>query len=193
MFAVIWASFGVLHFYRINEIASLTGRTKLSRSSDLRLGFCLGFFGGVTVVSVTGVGIDMLVYAALVLLCRADLKIAIPSSVVIMAITSVYGLLLKSVTTGLHPGVFENWLAAAPIVALGAPLGVAAVYVLGRKLTLLFVATLCLLQFIWTCMNEYHYLNLIGTVAAIVSVIVVVLLFEQLRHWGGRLENRRVT
>jgi len=59
------------------------------------------------VVSVTGVGIDMVVYSTLVLLCRADLKIAIPTSVVIMAFTSVIGLVFKLSTDGMQPGVYE--------------------------------------------------------------------------------------
>jgi len=41
--------------------------------------------------SLTGVGIDMIVYCVLVLLFRADLKVAIPTSVIVMAATSLMG------------------------------------------------------------------------------------------------------
>ena len=41
---------------------------------DFRVGLILGLLAAATVVSVTGVGIDMVLYAALVLLCRADLN-----------------------------------------------------------------------------------------------------------------------
>ena len=41
-----------------------------------------------------------------------DLKIAIPTSVLIMAFTSVLGILVKNLTTGLQPDVYEYWLAA---------------------------------------------------------------------------------
>ena len=187
VFAVIWAAFGVLHLYRINEIAAHTGMTEFNEHWDFRLGLICGLFAGATVVSVTGVGIDMVVYAALVLLCRADLKIAIPSSVIVMAIASVYGILLKSVTNSITPGVFENWLAAAPVVALGAPLGVFIVSLIGRKPTLLFVAVLCVGQFIWTCTNQYGALGISGLVLSILAVGLMLLMFEKLRAWGAVL------
>lgn len=133
IFAVIWASFGVLHLYRINEISSHDGMTEFDERWDFRVGLALGLLSGGTAVAVTGVGIDMVLYAALVLLCRADLKIAIPTSVVIMGFTSVVGVVTKILSTGLQPSVYENWLAAAPVVALGAPLGVFLVNVVGRK------------------------------------------------------------
>ncbi len=55
--------------------------TEFDERWDFRVGLLIGVFSGATVVAVTGVGIDMVLYAALVLLCRADLKIAIPTSV----------------------------------------------------------------------------------------------------------------
>jgi uncharacterized membrane protein YfcA len=94
VFAVVWASFGVLHLYRIGEIAAHDGMTEFDERWDFRVGLFIGLFSAASVAAVTGVGIDMVLYAALVLLCRADLKIAIPTSVLIMAFTSVLGLTL---------------------------------------------------------------------------------------------------
>lgn len=193
VFAVIWAGFGLLHLYRINEIAGHSGMTEFNEGWDFRLGIVLGLIASATVVSVTGVGIDMVVYAALVLLCRADLKIAIPTSVVIMAVASVYGVLIKTLTTDWQPGVFENWLAAAPVVALGAPLGVFIVGLIGRKPTLLFVAVLCVGQFIWTCSNEYESLGLLGLIAALIAVGVLLLFFEKMRAFGAVLAGEAKT
>lgn len=187
VFAVIWASFGLLHLYRIREIAGHSGMIDFNEGWDFRLGALIGLISSATMVSVTGVGIDMVVYAALVLLCRADLKIAIPTSVVIMAFASVYGIGIKVLTGGVQPGVFENWLAAAPVVALGAPLGVFIVGLIGRKPTLLFVAILCVGQFVWTCINEYHHLKALGLLIAFTGVGVMLLFFEKLRAWGAIL------
>ncbi|VUD52852.1 hypothetical protein TDB9533_01716 [Thalassocella blandensis] len=189
VFAVIWAGFGLLHLIRIREISSHSGIIDFNEGWDFRLGLVLGLFASATVVSVTGVGIDMVVYAALVLLCRADLKIAIPTSVVIMAFNSVYGILIKIFTHDVQPGVFENWLAAAPIVALGAPLGVFMVSLLGRKPTLLFVAVLCVIQFVWTCSAEYEALQFKGVAIALAAVIALLLFFERLRVWGTILSG----
>lgn len=191
VFAVVWASFGVLHLYRIGEISGHVGMTEFDERWDFRVGLALGLLSGATVAAVTGVGIDMVLYAALVLLCRADLKIAIPTSVVIMAFTSVLGIVVKNTTTGLQPGVFENWLAAAPIVCLGAPLGAFVVDLIGRKPTLLFVAALCVGQFGWTCYAERTSLGVWGIAIAMVSVGLCLLGFERLRAWGATLVGER--
>lgn len=184
IFAVIWGSFGVLHLYRIREIAGHSGMTEFDESWDHKVGFILGFAASALAVGVTGVGIDMVIYAALVLLCRADLKIAIPTSVVIMAYTSLLGVLIKTLSNTWQPGVYENWLAAAPVVALGAPLGVFIVGLIGRKPTLLVVATLCVGQFIWTCHNERHSLGALGILLALAAVGLCLWGFEKLRARG---------
>ena len=187
VFAVVWASFGVLHLYRIGEIAGHAGMTDFSERWDFRVGLLVGTLAGVSVTAVTGVGIDMVLYTVLVLLCRADLKIAIPTSVVIMGFTSLVGVVFKTLTTGLQPGVYENWLAAAPVVALGAPLGVFIVGLIGRKPTLVFVAILCVGQFVWTCHNERVALGWPGVLACVVAVGAGVWGFEKLRAWGAVL------
>lgn len=184
LFAVIWASFGILHFYRIREISSHVGMTEFDERWDFKVGFLLGLFSALFVSSVTGVGIDMVLYAALVLLCRTDLKIAIPSSVILMAFTSLLGVGVKTLTTGLAPGVFGNWLAAAPVVALGAPLGVLIVQKIGRKPTLLVVAVLCVGQYIGTCHAEWSALGWRGVMLSLAGVGLLLLFFEWLRRWG---------
>lgn len=184
VFAVVWASFGVLHLYRIGEIASHSGMTSPGEQWDFRVGLVVGLLSGATVAAVTGVGIDMVLYAALVLLCRADLKIAIPTSVVIMAFTSLIGIAFKNMFTGVEAGVYENWLAAAPVVALGAPLGAFAVGLIGRKPTLLFVAVLCVGQFVWTCYAERMALGGMGMALAVAAVVLALFGLERLRAWG---------
>jgi uncharacterized membrane protein YfcA len=191
VFAVIWASFGVLHLYRIGEIAGHVGMTEFDERWDFRVGLTIGLLSGATVAAVTGVGIDMVLYAALVLLCRADLKIAIPTSVVIMAFTSVLGIVVKNLTTGLQPGVFDNWLAAAPVVCLGAPLGAFMVELIGRKPTLIFVAILCVGQFAWTCHSERKVMGVGGMILALGAVGLCLLGFERLRAWGAVLVDER--
>ncbi|MEE2729771.1 MAG: sulfite exporter TauE/SafE family protein [Pseudomonadota bacterium] len=191
LFAVIWASFGILHLFRLDEISGHTGMTDLGERWDFKVGFMIALFSTLCVASVTGVGIDMVLYSALVLLCRADLKIAIPSSVVIMAFTSIIGVMVNWLGGGFQPGVYENWLAAAPIVILGAPAGVLIVNWIGRKPTLLFVAVLCVGQYLWTCFAEFDELAWGGVVLASIGVLVFLAGFELLRSWGGRLVGER--
>ncbi|MBX3745192.1 MAG: sulfite exporter TauE/SafE family protein [Verrucomicrobiae bacterium] len=192
VFAVTWASFGVLHLYRINAICSNIGETPAAHAFDRKVGFTVGFLGALTVASVTGVGIDMVLYAVMVLLMRSDLKSAIPSSVIVMAFTSLVGVATKKLLTGFEPGVYENWLAAAPVVALGAPLGVFIVSRIGRKPTLLVVAVLCIGQFFWTMHQEFAVLGATGLAAAILGVALMNGGFEWLWRIGDRLERRSV-
>lgn len=187
VFAILWGSFGILHLWRIREILIHEGMTDFDEHWDHRVGFLSGLAASALFVSVSGVGIDMVLYTVLVLLCRADLKIAIPTSVIIMAYCSVLGILTKLAFTGVQPGVFENWLAASPVVALGAPLGVFVVQYLGRKPTLLVVAVLCLGQLVWTLIREAHALGPLGVTLALAAVILCLLGFERLRQRGGDL------
>ena len=64
-----------------------------------------------------------------------------------MFIAALVGVATKLATGGLMPGTFENRLAAAPDVALGAPLGALVVSRIGRRPTLLIVSVLCVLVF----------------------------------------------
>lgn len=159
LFAVLWASFGLYHLRYGRELQVQTGFNTHHQRTDFRVGLVLGIFGGLTTVAFTGVGIDMLVYCTLILTYRASIAIAIPSSVVIMAYASVYGSVLKTLTNSWSPGVIEQWLAAAPVVALGAPLGVLVVSRLAPKTNIVIVSVLCLAQFIWFLMIERHQLT----------------------------------
>jgi len=191
LFASMWCSFGLLHLRRINEITAYEGMTPHDVAFDHRVGFIIGFFGGLTIASITGVGIDMFIYMVLVLWCHADLRIAIPTSVVLMAFTSVVGVTVKLLLGGLQPGTFENWLAAAPIVALGAPFGALVVSRVGRRPTLILVSILCVLQFFWTLVHERAALNAWSIAAALLGVVVFLLVFQDMYRHGYRLARRQ--
>ena len=188
IFAVIWASFGIMHLVKLRELVAATGGSERWRSCDLPIGLMIGVAGGVA-SSITGVGIDMLIYATLVLLYRADLKLAIPTSVILMAFTSVVGIasnallaMWQPTTYGIDPEVFTNWLAAAPIVALGAPFGALVVNLISRTPTLVFVSLLCIGQFIWTLIHEQvGGLTLFGAIA---GVLLFNVFFHGLYHLG---------
>ena len=127
----------------------------------------------------------MLLYAALVLLWRADPRIAIPTSVLIMVFNSVLGIAVKAGIGDLQQRVYEKWLAAA----LGAPLGAFLAGIIGRKATLIFVSVLCVGQFVWTCHNERQVLDSGGLELACVAVGVGVIGFEKLRMKGVTLRG----
>jgi uncharacterized membrane protein YfcA len=190
LFATVLCSFGLLHLRRINEITSYHGITPTNLAFDNKTGFIVGLLGSMTVASITGVGVDMMIYMVLVLLCHADLKIAIPTSVVLMAFTSVIGIAVKLLTGSVQPGTFENWLAAAPVVALGAPFGALVVNRLGRRPTLLLVSLLCVGQFAWTLVHERSSLTGWILAATLLGVLLFLLAFQDLYQRGNQLARR---
>lgn len=195
IFAVIWASFGVMHFVRIRKIVASSGNAAPWPGKDQPIGFAIGLTGGL-VSALTGVGIDMLIYAVLVLMYRADLRIAIPTSVILMAFTSVVGIASNLLLAAFFPGahavsaeVFHNWLAAAPIVAVGAPIGAFVVSRLPRTPTLLIVSSLCIVQFVWTLVKS----DVDGTELgfAIGGVLLMNLVFHWMFEYGERRVSRQ--
>lgn len=154
---------------------------------DRVLGLAVGVAGGVA-AALTGVSIDMLLYMVLVLLLRTDLRIAIPTSVILMATTSLVGVATHLALGDLDREVFGNWLAAAPIVALGAPLGAWAVTRIGRGPTLLTVSLLCLAQLAFTLWDQrVAGVALVATVSAFALLLA---LFRLLYDQGRRLARR---
>jgi uncharacterized protein len=190
IFAVIWASFGVLHLYRTDDICRNVGEAPAAHRLDRNVGFAVGLLAGATVAAITGVGVDMILYTMMVLLMRADLKVAIPTTVIVMAFASLVGIATEGLSSGVQPGVYENWLAAAPVVATGAPVGAFVVNRVGRRPTLYVVAFLCLAQFVWTLSQSFTILGALGIAAALLSVAVFNIAFELLWRIGDRLGRR---
>ncbi|MFI4882029.1 MAG: sulfite exporter TauE/SafE family protein, partial [Phycisphaerales bacterium JB064] len=122
VFAVIWAGFGIMTLVKLRQI--LTDHPRIARSGlfDAVVGVVVGVIGGLA-ASATGVGIDMVLYCVLVLIYRADLRTAVATSVVVMAFTSLVGALNAATMGQIDQAVLAKWLAAAPVVLLGAPLG----------------------------------------------------------------------
>ncbi len=189
LFGVVWASFGVLHLLKLKELMAAHSTVERFSQSRFVIGFAVGVIGGI-VASITGVGIDMLVYAILILLYRVDLKVSVPSSVILMAVTSLVGI-ATNVTLArwypdrfrVDPEVFYNWLAAAPIVALGAPLGAIVVRLIPRSPTLILVSMLCVGQFIWMLVEEkITGVNLLAAFAAVAFILILFLFLYRIGY-----------
>ena len=190
LFASMWCSFGLLHLRRINEITGYEGMTPHDKAFDYKVGLAVGLLGSLVITSITGVGIDMMIYMVLVLWCHADLKIAIPTSVVLMAFTSLVGITTKLMLGDLQAGTFENWLAASPVVAIGAPIGALVVNRIGRRPTLIVVSLLCVVQFIWTLVHERHSLTFWNLSGALLGVVLFLLVFQDMYRHGYTLARR---
>lgn len=186
-FAIIWAGFGILHIWKLNEFANYSGKIGISREKEALIGFLTGLISSLFIASILGVGVDLALYAVLVLVFRCDLRLAIPTSVILMAYTSVLGTMTQFLNGNLNKDVYAYWLAAAPIVAIGAPLGAIVVKKLGRKSTLWVVSILCLGQFLWTMIREKKHLGVDGWLLSTFLVLVFFGLFLLLYLYGSRL------
>lgn len=82
-----------------------------------------GFIGGIF-TSFSGGGADICMFSVLTLLFKLTEKVATPTSVVLMAMTSIVGWFWRSLVTQTMP--LESWeylLVVMPIVTIGAPFG----------------------------------------------------------------------
>ncbi|MGR9053436.1 MAG: sulfite exporter TauE/SafE family protein, partial [Gammaproteobacteria bacterium] len=82
-----------------------------------------GALGG-TMTGLVGNGIDIVCFSVMVLLFRLPEKVSTPTSVILMAVNSLVGFLLHLTLIGDFTETVKNyWLAAVPVVVVGAPLG----------------------------------------------------------------------
>ncbi len=186
-FACLWAAFGVMTLAKVGDLTRAHHPGHASALMDILLGLIVGVFGGVS-TGLTGVGIDMILYTVLVLMYRSEMRTAIGTSVIIMAFGSLVGVVSSSIMGRLTAEVFYNWAAAAPIVAVGAPFGALMMRIVPRGFTLIFVALLCVGQFVWTLVEEKPAL---GTVAVAVGAVGAAnLLFMWMYFVGGRIVRK---
>jgi len=82
-----------------------------------------GFVGGV-MSGLVGNGIDIICFSVMVLLFRIKESVATPTSVILMAINAVIGFAVHALYFQDFSQPIQNyWLAAVPVVIIGAPLG----------------------------------------------------------------------
>lgn len=125
-FVSLWLAFGVA-LWTINRVKGSIKRESLADRNRGTL-ICLvlaGFVGG-TVSGLLGSGLDIFVFAALVLGFRVCETVATPTSVILMASNSVVGFLWRLSGGGgeaIAPEIWNYWWVCIPVVAIGAPLG----------------------------------------------------------------------
>ena len=122
-FTLMLTSFAVT-LWLLNRIDRVThDDMPLSGGREAGLLMAAGFLGGI-MSGLVGNGIDIITFALLVLLFRVSEKVATPTSVILMAANSLVGFALHLfVLDDFTPHIRDWWLAAVPIVVIGAPLG----------------------------------------------------------------------
>jgi len=145
-FACVWLSFAILTIAKNHEFCAITGMQSMSPRAAWRLGLIVGITGGF-IASLIGVGTEMCVYTVLILLYRCDSRIAVPTAVSAMAVTSMIGLATHLWIGDISHDVVTKFLAAGPLVIFGAPIGTYIVSVVPRVRMLYFISVLCVVQF----------------------------------------------
>ena len=166
------------------------GPSRTFFAADPAIGLIAGAVGGL-LASVIGVGADIVLYGILVLLYHTDVKVAIPTSVILMASTSLIGDSVFGDGGGVvarQPGLDRR---CVPVLVGRGPLswrsaGRSAAWsrVVLRRITMSAVAVLCLSQYGWTCYHEH----IVGwsLVLAASGVIVMNLALHRLFVFGQR-------
>jgi uncharacterized membrane protein YfcA len=109
-----------------------------------------GFLGGV-VSALVGTGENCVIFMVMVLLFRISEKIVTPTTVILMTMVTIPGFLLHVfVLRDFTQTVMGYWLAAVPVVAVGAPLGALICSHMKRRAIVLLLLFLIALEFFST-------------------------------------------
>ncbi|MDD5276954.1 MAG: sulfite exporter TauE/SafE family protein [Methylovulum sp.] len=129
--------------------------------------------GGMT--GLVGNGIDIICFSVMVLLFRLSEKVSTPTSVVLMAINSLVGSALHLwVLGGFTPQVENYWLAAVPVVVVGAPLGAYCCTKMNNKAIASILITLIAFELISSLLLIPLTANIAGVSLSVFAVFSVV-------------------
>jgi len=104
------------HFYGIKRIHIINIKTARP------LLFCTGIIGGFLTINI-GSGAGMVAFIILTLVLGSTEKKVTPTTVIIMALNSIIGVILISFTQDWSVWALNAWATAIPVVIFGAPFG----------------------------------------------------------------------
>jgi uncharacterized membrane protein YfcA len=141
-----------------------------------------GAAGGVA-SSLVGSGADVCLFIAAAVLLGLSPRVAITTSIVVMALVSVVGLMVLGIADGqlqtapgATPDLFGLWLAAVPVVAIGAPFGSWVASKASERRLVVFVVALGLLEVLTTVIFLDALHSDVGLVAFTAGAAAVTLL-----------------
>ncbi len=173
-----------------NRNEDVPRRGWMERQYLLIMGFIGGIFG-----SVVGVGIDIVVFSMMVLLFRVSEKVATPTSVILMAINAIAGVgVYQGLLGQVDHKIFSYWMAAVPVVVIGAPIGAIACTYMSRSLIIKILLVLIFIEFSSSLLIIPLNKNVV--VASLVTLTVCLTMFYQMyrshqydpRKWRRREE-----
>ena len=153
-FTSLWLSFGVWILIIEKRKRKLKVRDKQNDNFSLPLTkkntfilFSIGLIGS-QISSLTGTGLDLFSFSFLVLYFNLDPKKVTFTSIILMAVNSLFGFLMKIGLGGPAPETWSMWWVSVPIVIFGAPLGAAFIKNKSKNFVLSLLVVIILIQFI---------------------------------------------
>ncbi|MDX1642536.1 MAG: sulfite exporter TauE/SafE family protein [Balneolaceae bacterium] len=149
MFVSFWLSFGlalwIVTFVRKkktrDQLPSLTGYQKL----EIVL---IGLIGGIF-SSIFGNGLDICTFSYIVLKYDLSVKVATPTSVILMASNAIVGAILHVfILNTMQPEAISYFLVCLPVVIFGAPFGAYVVSKIGKETIAALLIFIIITQFI---------------------------------------------
>ncbi len=136
-----------------------------------------GLLGGI-ISGLVGTGMDIFCFSIMVLLFRLCEKVSTPTSVILMAINAVAGFILHKYVIGdfVEP-VLNYWLAAVPVVVVGAPIGAMLCSLLKRKTIVRLLIYLIFIELVSS------FLLIALSTTLIYFSLFVFLLFSSIYYW----------
>ncbi|WP_340064938.1 sulfite exporter TauE/SafE family protein [Ascidiimonas aurantiaca] len=148
-FVSLWMSFGfALFLLNRKKTRSVYESLHVHHSSDLFKLVLFGFIGGV-ITSFFGNGIDIFTFCLLTLYYGVSEKVATPTSVVIMTLTTIVGFFLHVfIVKDFQPVALEYWLVAIPVVIVFAPVGAYVISRFSRHVISSFLYGIIIIQYV---------------------------------------------
>lgn len=141
------------------------------------------FLGGFA-SSMFGTGADMLLYVCLSCWFAMKEKEATDLSILVMAAVSIVAILIRALLVGgIDPVVYEMWLAAVPVVLLGAPLGNWLLQKMRKESMLLFLLLFNLWTFVWWSSRNFDMIW-----AAMLTLVVFYAIMTAIIYRRHRLQ-----
>jgi uncharacterized protein len=107
----------------IRKVRSYNQQITIFGAREQAIAVATGLVGGI-VSGMLGIGENMIAFIIIVMLFRVSEKVTTPTTVILMTVVSVAGFLTHVLWIGDFKGIVpQYWLAAVPIVCVGAPLG----------------------------------------------------------------------
>lgn len=180
-FTMMLASFGITLIVLNRGIRNYHETMPIWRLRERGILLLAGFLGGM-MSGLVGSGIDIFTFSVMVVLFHFCEKVATPTSVIVMAINSLTGFALQAfILQDFTEPVVSYWLAAIPVVVVGAPLGAMLCSLMKRETIVHFliglismevVTSIALIPFrpitvygsfialvIFSCLNYFMYRN----------------------------------